>query len=223
LSFILDALRKSEHERQRGAVPGISNVPYAAPRREIPRWMVALVAVLVLALAALGGAWWRSSKVATPTPAVVSVPLDVPAPVPTPAPETRAARTEPAPTQEARAPRSEPQPLAATAPADARPAPPPADSAPAPTARATAPASRDGDSAAPPLPSPAALAAEGIAVPPLHLELHAYSDRASERFVFITGRKYIEGEQLAEGPRLVSIERSGAVLSQQGRRFMLTQ
>jgi general secretion pathway protein B len=75
----------------------------------------------------------------------------------------------------------------------------------------------------PTLPSPTALAAEGIAIPQLHLELHAYSERATERFVFINGRKYVEGEQLAEGPRLLSIERTGAVLSQQGRRFLLTE
>jgi general secretion pathway protein B len=60
-------------------------------------------------------------------------------------------------------------------------------------------------------------------VPPLHLELHAYSERPAERFVFINGRKYVEGETLAEGPRLVAIQRTGVVLSQQGRRFLLTQ
>ncbi|HEX5047663.1 MAG TPA: general secretion pathway protein GspB [Gammaproteobacteria bacterium] len=224
MSFILDALRKSEHERQRGAVPGISNVPFAVPRRETPRWMVALVAVLLLAVVALGGAWWRSSKVAS-TPVAVTVPLDIPPPVPAAAPETRAARTEPAPPpEESRAARIEPPPVAATTPADARPVSPSvADADASAPARTSAPPPRESDSAAPPLPSPTALAAEGIAVPPLHLELHAYSDRASERFVFINGRKYVEGEQLAEGPRLVSIERSGAVLSQQGRRFMLTQ
>lgn len=217
MSFILDALRKSEHERQRGAVPGISNVPFAVPRREIPRWMLALVAVLLAAVVALGGAWWRSSKV-PPTPAaVVTAPLEVPPPAPVP-PEARAARSEPV-QEESRAARAEPPPVAATTPADARPLPPPAADA---AFSAPAPA-RESVSAAPPLPSVAALAAEGIAVPPLHLELHAYSDRASERFVFINGRKYVEGEQLAEGPRLLSIERSGAVLSQQGRRFLLTQ
>ena len=74
----------------------------------------------------------------------------------------------------------------------------------------------------PTLPSPAALAAEGIAVPPLRLELHAYSERPAERFVFINGAKYVEGQRLAEGPQLVAIAPNGAVLVQQGRRFMLS-
>jgi general secretion pathway protein B len=69
--------------------------------------------------------------------------------------------------------------------------------------------------------SASALAAEGIAVPPLHLQLHAYSQRPADRFVFINGTKYVEGDRLAEGPQLVTIEPNGAVLSQQGRRFLL--
>jgi len=212
VSFILDALRKSEHERQRGAVPGISNVPYAAPRRETPRWMFALVAALVVALIALGGAWWRSSRVATQAPAIASVPLEVPPAPSAPPPETRAARVEPTP-------------VAAPPPAVAAddPQAPQTDTTAAVPARAPVAAARDFDSDAPTLPSATALAAEGIAVPQLRLELHAYSERPAERFVFINGRKYVEGEQLAEGPRVVSIGRTGAVLSQQGRRFLLTQ
>jgi general secretion pathway protein B len=215
MSFILDALRKSEHERQRGAVPGISNVPFAAARRETPRWMLALVAALVLAIVALGGAWWHSARVATPTPAVVSVPLDVPAAA---APETRAARVEPVRPPAVATPLA---PTTAEAPPSAQ-AETPRDLpsvVPAP-AQTTA---REPGSDSPTLPSPSALAAAGIAVPQLHLELHAYSERPAERFVFINGRKYVEGEQLAEGPRLLSIERTGAVLTQQGRRFMLTE
>ena len=60
-----------------------------------------------------------------------------------------------------------------------------------------------------------------LGVPPLTLELHAYSNSPSERFVFINGRKYREGERLAEGPEVVAIEPDGVVLSQQGQRFML--
>ena len=75
--------------------------------------------------------------------------------------------------------------------------------------------------AEPALPSAAALAAEGITVPPLRLELHAYSERPRDRFVFINGRRYVEGEHLPEGPQLVTIEPRGAVLSHLGRRFLL--
>jgi hypothetical protein len=62
MSFILDALRKSEHERQRSAMPGIAQVPFGLPRRELPRWAIGLIVVLGVAVLALGGAWWRSTK-----------------------------------------------------------------------------------------------------------------------------------------------------------------
>jgi hypothetical protein len=73
------------------------------------------------------------------------------------------------------------------------------------------------------LPSAAALAAQGVAVPPLRLELHAYSAQPRDRFVFINGRKYTEGEQTAEGPVIAAIEPRGVVLSHAGRRFLLVQ
>jgi general secretion pathway protein B len=73
----------------------------------------------------------------------------------------------------------------------------------------------------PTLASAASLQAQGINVPPLKLELHAYSDTPAERFVFINGRKYKEGERLTEGPEVVTIEPNGVVLSEQGQRFQL--
>ena len=67
MSFILDALRKSEHERQRSAVPGLSQVPLATPQAQMPRWALAVISVLGAAVVALGGAWIYSS---TRAPAV---------------------------------------------------------------------------------------------------------------------------------------------------------
>ena len=74
----------------------------------------------------------------------------------------------------------------------------------------------------PALPSVAALVADGIALPTLRLELHAFSEQPRDRFVFINGRKYVEGDRLSEGPQIVSIEPRGAVLIQAGQRFLLT-
>jgi hypothetical protein len=65
------------------------------------------------------------------------------------------------------------------------------------------------------------LAAEGISLPELRLELHAFREQPRDRFVFINGRKYVEGERLAEGPQLQSIVPAGAVLAYAGRRFLL--
>jgi general secretion pathway protein B len=58
-------------------------------------------------------------------------------------------------------------------------------------------------------------------LPPLRLELHAYSEQPRDRFVFINGRKYAEGERLIEGPQLLSIEPRGAVLSYLGQSFLV--
>lgn len=223
MSFILDALRKSEHERQRGAVPGISHVPLAVPRREVPAWVFGVIGVLALAVVGLGGAWWLSSRESPETPAAAAVaPRNVPLDVPprAPAPPLRAPEPAARPAVRTAAPETGTAPSPALPePAVTQPAPRTFDEQPI-TAR-VAPPPPAPVSSEPPLPSASALAAEGIAVPPLRLELHAFSDTPAQRFVFINGTRYREGETLREGPRLLSIERNGAVLSHQGRRFML--
>ena len=84
-------------------------------------------------------------------------------------------------------------------------------------------ASVESSPAQPTLPSAAALAAEGVALPELRLELHVYRrDRPRDRLLIVNGSRYREGETLAEGPRVVAIDPTGAVLSYQGREFLLT-
>jgi general secretion pathway protein B len=48
MSFILDALKKSEIERQRQAIPGLMDTPTAPPRPRFPLWAIALCALLAL-------------------------------------------------------------------------------------------------------------------------------------------------------------------------------
>jgi general secretion pathway protein B len=224
MSFILDALRKSEHERQRSAIPGLSHVPVATQRHELPRWALLLIGALGAAVLMLGAAWWQSSRApvttAEPSAARTERSLALPAanttvPV-TVAPAAAAANAPPALRFEPPlAPRSLSQaadtapPQAATSPNAAAPVTPLAGIV-------TTPATVD-----PSLPSATALAAQGIALPTLRLELHAYAERRSERFVFINGRKYVEGDRLAEGPELVTIAPNGAVLRHLGQRFLL--
>jgi len=237
MSFILDALRKSEHERQRSATPGIAQVPFGATRRELPRWAIALIAVLAVAVLALGGAWLRSEwssgardardRGAGEAPVVTS---PVEAPRAPPSPERALAR--------------EVTPRSVGAQSSVRNA----AASPSPSLGSSALTSREraedktvaeqpaGEPAAEPsvavaaprkngpvLPSAAALAAEGIVVPPLQLQLLAYYDSPADRYVFINGTKYVEGATLVEGPKVVSIGASGAVLSYLGRRFLLSQ
>ncbi|HET7607792.1 MAG TPA: hypothetical protein VFL84_03885, partial [Gammaproteobacteria bacterium] len=79
MSFILDALRKSEHERQRSATPGLTQVPLATPEPQMPRWALGVIGILVAAVLVLGGAWWQSTRVpaevaASSAPPEASVP-----------------------------------------------------------------------------------------------------------------------------------------------------
>jgi general secretion pathway protein B len=249
MSFILDALRKSEHERQRSAAPGIANVPFGAPRKVLPLWAVTLMVVLALAVLVLGGAWLRSEWSAGPPQARATSPVETQAAPAAGAPRAPAAQRPP-PTAERPAqlaerslaresPRSlAPEPRSTLRSSNASPslASPSATSSssatlaePTTLERADEPrpprVERLGEPAAkgPVLPSAAALEAEGIAVPKLELQLVAFYDSPADRYVFINNAKYKEGATLAEGPKVVSIASNGAVLSYLGREFMLTQ
>ena len=224
MSFILDALRKSEHERQRSSMPGIAQVPFGLPRREMPRWAIGVIVVLALAVLALGGAWWstigrdsganpeasaaaRSETPLTLPPAAVAVPPRQAYSAP-PLPERNVEPSEPAS-------RRSTEPAASNSRTDAAVADVRNE------ARGDEPAAAPETSETLTLPSAAALAAQGVTLPALRLELHAYSPRPADRFVFINGTKYVEGATLAEGPRLISIAPNGAVLAYLSHRFLL--
>jgi len=228
VSFILDALRKSEHERQRSAVPGLSHVPLATTRSELPGWALLVIGVLGAAVLVLGGAWWQSQRSLGASAA--SSPAAVVPPVATTAPTA----TAPAPI--AAPPVATPPPTFAPAAVPIPPVQPPAVDSTSSLQDSASVAALDertqsladasivpkrASATGPTLPSASALLAQGVDVPPLKLELHAYSEKPAERFVFINGRKYREGERLTEGPSVVTIEPNGVVLSQQGQRFQL--
>ena len=54
MSFILDALRKSEHERQRQSGPALAEVPAAAPRPRSNVWAPIAIALLLVNLLVVG-------------------------------------------------------------------------------------------------------------------------------------------------------------------------
>jgi general secretion pathway protein B len=215
MSFILDALRKSEHERQRSTVPGLTQVPSATANPAVPRWVLPVIGVLAAAVIVLGGAWWQSTRGADDATASAAAGRRT-VELPQPTPQTSATGARPA--APPRAPLAEAtQPTTSSPPAAARATLEDAATDPAVTIdEAAATAARE-----PTLPSAAALAAEGVILPPLRLELLAYSERHSDRFAFINGRKYVEGERLPEGLVLETVEQRGAVLSHSGRRFLL--
>jgi general secretion pathway protein B len=247
MSFILDALRKSDAERQRQSTPGLADIRYARRRARRWPWIPLLVVVLVANLAFMAFQWWRGSPETPPAP---SPPVTV-APPPTPVtPVTPAAPAEPVAVQ--------PEPVPPTVgalplPPEVRPLAGEADAAPAmaaarpaddvdeataepaidlealladegvkPATAAPAPAARSRIREETSLPTSQQLLAAGtLRVPEISLELHVYSDDPARRFVIINGRRYREGATLAEGPVVESITTEGAVLDSQGTRFML--
>ncbi|HRP87840.1 MAG TPA: hypothetical protein PLS34_10020, partial [Gammaproteobacteria bacterium] len=79
MSLILDALRKSEHERQRQVGPGLAVVPESAERRRPATWLLVLGALLLLNFVVLAAVLLtgRPSE-----PAIVDRPLPAEAPPP---------------------------------------------------------------------------------------------------------------------------------------------
>ena len=62
MSFILDALRKSEHDRQRTAGPALAEVPVAPARPRTNLWAPIAVALLVVNVAVIGVLLLRKSN-----------------------------------------------------------------------------------------------------------------------------------------------------------------
>lgn len=82
MSFILDALRKSEHERERSALPGISDAPIVKPPPSKLPWILGGVGLLlVLNVIVLLVVLLRPAKTEAPTDAA-----DARAPAASPAP-----------------------------------------------------------------------------------------------------------------------------------------
>jgi hypothetical protein len=72
------------------------------------------------------------------------------------------------------------------------------------------------------LPTAAEVRASGVALPELTLQLISYSEDPSQRFVFINGFRYGQGQRVQNGPLIVTISADSVVLQQQGRDFVLT-
>lgn len=216
MSFVLDALRKSEHERQRQLGPGITELPVARPRRPAP-WTSIAIGVLVLLNAVVLALLLRDA------PAVA--PVAAPAPPPATGPIVATEPARPAVTGPPAATPPLRSLLDEAAPAAAAVAPPPA---PDPTLVPVAapPAPRSPVSAATtaddPPPAIGELPAEATAgLPQLTIDLHIYTDDPARRAIFVGGRRYQQGGTLAEGPTVREITRDGAILDWQGRRFLL--
>jgi general secretion pathway protein B len=245
MSFILDALKKSENERQRQVGPSLADVQVRERRSNKPWWVVAVAALLVLNLGVLLVVLMRDGDAKSSAPPAQRESAA------TAASDTRAGTQVPLPASASRMPRGNPPSVASTDPsvhaladevgsaesnagASADPQLAAAGNVPdgPPLVRpiqapAVAPATIPAQAAAHPaddqevLPTPMDLAASGTSLPELHLDIHVYSAKPAERFVFVNMRKYTEGQALKEGPTLERITSDGAILNQHGLRFLL--
>ena len=210
MSFILDALKKSEAERQRKNTPGFADIPDARAPAGAPRWLWAVGGLLAINLAVLVTLLLRPAADAGHA-ASVTQRLELPEAVPAPRVSDLVS-----------AAKEEQREAEAVAAVEAPPARRVADT-PAPEAQPEPAPSRTGPQVdVGSLSTFEVLRADGtLQLPDLHVDLHVYGERPADRFVVINMSRYKEGAALAEGPRVVEILSNGIVLEQHGTRFFL--
>jgi general secretion pathway protein B len=226
MSFILDALKKSELERQRQSTPGLMDTPAALRRGRLPLWAICLGALLAINVVVLSVVLMRNG---TPSAAPAAA---------APARHDTVAAVEQKPATEQHFSPLSREPVYAPE----IPLPPSDESEPSKGAAAALPASPLAQRTAPHairrpdpllvdedakddnevLPSINEMNLTGAqALPEMHLDVHVYATKPAERFVYINMRKYHEGNTLQEGPVLERIRRDGVILNYQGLRFLL--
>jgi general secretion pathway protein B len=232
MSYILDALRRADAERERDPARGIHAQPAAAlptrAGRAAPRWVWgAAGGAAVLAVAG----WWAGRE-AAPVPPLPPVPVATrpaadsviaiapaappvaaavspPPPIPIPAP-----LPSPAPPRLVERPSAKPV-LVAAVPAKAVTAPA-AAAASAPAAAATA------------APAPTAERIVGVAdlpadvqreLPKLTISGGVHSENASQRLLIVGGQVMTEGAEIAPGVVLEQIRARTAVMRYRGFKY----
>lgn len=200
MSFILDALKKSEAERQQQNTPGIASIPQRDNSNAPHKWIWLALGLLVINLIVLAGIYLWPEPQSTET---VSVAIQ---------PSSESATFS---DMVSKAKRIQPEILAT-------------DSSP-PPAQSTGVANNDGSSDLPLTGSVSdafetfnSLRVKGVLVlPDMHLDIHVFAGTPADRFVFVNMSKYKENAVLNEGPRVVEITPEGVILEHQNTTFLL--
>jgi general secretion pathway protein B len=238
MSFILDALKKSEQDRERQQQPALAEIPYGRRNRSQPWWLMGVLGLLLLNCILLLVMWWRSDHAA----AVVQVNAPLTTTVSSSSSASSKAVTitvpraaEVRPLQDEAGNETEP-PVDETSTAlaaDTLSGPPlvrPATGLEQAMAQQESMANRLkanspgalNSSNADNLPTLASLGGNGaLNLPDMRLDVHVYSSNAAERFAFINSHKYVEGQNLNEGPHLDAITKDGVILTYRNQRFLL--
>ncbi|MFQ5547965.1 MAG: general secretion pathway protein GspB [Woeseia sp.] len=197
MSFILDALKKSETERQRKNAPGFADVREGSDPPRAPRWLWVLGILLAINLVVLLGVMLRPDfRPVVEMPAAGEEPPAGEQPVREPSFSEMV--------EQARQKQSQQTPDARAGKSDV------SAIEPAPKMVANTYATFN------------ELRANGtLVLPDLHLDLHVYRERPGERFVYVNMNKYREQATLAEGPLVKEITPEGVILEHLGNGFLL--
>lgn len=234
MSYILDALKKADAEREQGRVPGL-HTPMANLEADLPplggrppAWVMGLGAVLVLA--ALGSAWWWTRPVAT-TPVTPTAPILTQAPTPslaaTPTPlSARSVSATPVTPSPARAQAAAPTPQTemrspvVTLPQTVSPAPAAAPAKPSTRAPIHVDPATTTSTQVPNL----AELPEDVrrSLPALTVSGAMYSDQPASRMLLINNRVFHEGDQPVAGLVLEEIRLKSAVFRYRGTRYAVS-
>ena len=234
MSFILDALKKSETDRQRQASPALFEVKVAAPRRRFPAWAIGLAALLAVNVAVLAWVLLRQpaagpsgASIASPAGAATTTGTD---------PSRMVTLTMPADSRSTVTVSPNHPDAGVVAPSNAPPlaeepvlsggeppVPPNYDANDYAPAVTVAQANEAAANRAGVLPSRDEVLAQGAQLPDLRLDLLVYAVKPADRFVFINMRKLREGETMPEGVQVEAITPTGAHLNFRGKRFILEQ
>jgi general secretion pathway protein B len=216
MSYLLDALRKAELERNLGQVPSLEKAQLitSPPRRKWWLWAVSLI--LIGNVSALAGLYfyYQSGPTVAQAPSitqsdVAKATTNLERPQHTLSPTT--------PSLDISAPTTgvETEISSTSSGTISLPGSPP-------NAHATDPsASRQAMENWQPAPLRALPSDFRSVLPPINVDVHVYSDDPEKRFVLVNSRPYREGDHLDEGPFLETISEQGTVLSYQGQRFMI--
>ncbi len=195
MSFILDALKKSETERQQQGSSEFSSVPTRSDKPNPARWLWLLAALLGINFAVLIGILMRSEPAPTETVAGQSTQISN-VEESTESPPADAAASFEEQIADAIDEHEELEEYQELAP------------------------SRAASKAV--IPTIDQLRLNGsLQLAELHLDIHVYSDDPAGRFVFINMVKHREQSRIAEGPIVNEIRPDGVILSYQGRNFLL--
>ena len=228
MSYILDALRKSEQERQPGtpARPGgpVHNV--SLPWRG--GWLLVIGIILLLFLLAAAVVFWHStvSRISSEAAVAVTSPSVAPTAAP-PAAETVAVTPPPvmavkreSPVRDLAEQTQVPVPVTSKKPSTA-PRRKVAAIKQRPSSQADGPAvllETDNTPLLQQMPPEMQRA-----IPPMAVTIHVYSPQESQRILFINNHEYHKGSLIEGGARVEEIVPDGVVLSYQGERFKLSR